>query len=981
MKKYFSFLMVLLFLISGSALAQEATFKTQGISRPELQRQVKSPQTRGEAQKASPKSTSFSFEDIKFWVGEGENQAALIVDWYFDGETAMVWGYRWNGRATGLDMIKAIANADPNFLLLTQLTNLGNTIAGLGYANPRNKIVLEYDLEGAWNDPKVSFNFETPNEFLGQTHCPTDPLGEVNAAIAEGMQTGVIDHPLNYTNYGYACYDYDHWNCEVPDVKWRAAWYTGYWSYLVKDNINDEFGYSGVGATLRVLSNGSCDSWGFQDGWDSWSGVAPREPYLAALPPVAVTGVALNQGTAELIIDETLQLTATISPENASNMNVSWASSNEEIATVDENGLVKAIAAGEATITVKTENGSFTATCTVSVKEPVSFINVPDPVFKSLLLATGIDSNQDGELTEEEALELTSFAASSKEILSLEGIKYFKNLKELKLLDIKIESASLVSNQLLEKLHITATKTIKSLELPTESVLKELWINDSPNIESIDLSKQTELIDLSLLNCTGTKSLDLKSCKKLEILKAGKSGITELDLSENANINTLWISGISQTGTLDLTALTNLQSLSASNIGLKSLDLSKNVELVEAWLSNNQLEAINLGNNKKLKELYIQGNKLKSLVLDDHPAFERLSVKEDELEAFRSEGLPNLKSIDCTGNQLKELDLSSNTELEKVYCKENQLEYLNIQNEKEQTLIRCKGNPLLRICCDASELNQIYDEVDSSSCEIFSEPGSCPGPILPIVHVTGIEVSPSSAELDVNETLQLTATLAPVNATNQYVTWTSDKENIASVSAAGLVVAHAEGEAVITVTSEDGSHTASCTVKVKKPFIAVTDVTIDPTSADLFVNETIQLLASISPSNASNQDLIWTSTDNSIATVDATGLVSAKAVGEATITVTSVDGNHSASCRVKVSTETGLDTPEDHTIRIYMDAASQTIMIESPKSGIATIYDLSGRAVLRAEINSGQNRIACNGLSRAIYIVEFGGKTLKFAIL
>lgn len=978
MKKYFSFLMVLLFLISGSALAQEATFKTQGISRPELQRQVKSPQTRGEAQKASPKSTSFSFEDIKFWVGEGENQAALIVDWYFDGETAMVWGYRWNGRATGLDMIKAIANADPNFLLLTQLTNLGNTIAGLGYASPRNKIVLEYDLQGALNDPKVSFNFETPNEFLGQTHCPTDPLGEVNAAIAEGMQTGVIDHPLNYTNYGYACYDYDHWNCEVPDVKWRAAWYTGYWSYLVKDNINDEFGYSGVGATLRVLSNGSCDSWGFQDGWDSWSGVAPREPYLAALPPVAVTGVALNQGTAELIIDETLQLTATISPENASNMNVSWASSNEEIATVDENGLVKAIAAGEATITVKTENGSFTATCTVSVKEPVSFINVPDPVFKSLLLATGIDSNQDGELTEEEALELTSFAASSKNILSIEGIQHFKNLKELKLVDIKIESASLASNQLLEKLHITATKTIKSIELPSEAVLKELWINDSPNIESIDLSKQSELVDLSLLNCTGTKKLDLKSCKKLQILKAGKSGITDLDLSENVSLKSLWISGINLTGTLDLTTLINLQSLSASNIGLESLDLSKNAELVEAWLSYNQLESVDLANSKKLKELYIQGNKLKSLELNNHPEFERLSVKENELEAFRSEGLPKLKSIDCTSNQLKELDLSSNTELEKVYCKGNQLEYLNIQNEKEQSLIRCKGNPLLRICCDASELDQIYDEVDSSSCEIFSDAGSCPGPIVPIVDVTGIELSPSTAELVVDETLQLTATIAPTNATNQNVIWTSSDENIATVSTTGLVKALTAGTASITAKSEDGGFTATCEISITKPVIPVTDISLDEESVEIKVGEILQLNVFITPENATDQSISWSSSNSEVASVDAEGLVTALKEGESNITVKSNDGGHTATCLVKVKHDTANADVNGLDNSIVIDLPSSTITIKSRINTTASIYCIDGRLVQRDAIAAGENRIDISKLPKGIYVLDFAKEPLKF---
>ena len=90
-------------------------------------------------------------------------------------------------------------------------------------------------------------------------------------------------------------------------------------------------------------------------------------------PPeaVAVTGVSLSQSEVTLNVNESVTLTATVSPENASNKNVSWSSNDETVATVDTNGLVKALKAGTATITVKTEDGEKTATCSVTVTSMV----------------------------------------------------------------------------------------------------------------------------------------------------------------------------------------------------------------------------------------------------------------------------------------------------------------------------------------------------------------------------------------------------------------------------------------------------------------------------------------------------------------------------------------------------------------------------------------------------------------------------------
>lgn len=83
------------------------------------------------------------------------------------------------------------------------------------------------------------------------------------------------------------------------------------------------------------------------------------------------------------------------------------------------------------------------------------------------------------------------------------------------------------------------------------------------------------------------------------------------------------------------------------------------------------------------------------------------------------------------------------------------------------------------------------------------------------VSVTGVSLDKTSAELEVGDTLKLTATIEPADATNPNVTWMSDKKDVATVEN-GTVTAKAAGTAVITVTTEDGGKTATCTVTVKE---------------------------------------------------------------------------------------------------------------------------------------------------------------------
>jgi len=374
MRKFLSFFFVMTFYVVGAY----AQVLVQGQPHPS----ARNISTKQESQLRA--DASFTFDDIQYWVGNGSNKAALVIEWH-DGNRpdAMVWGYRWDGEATGHDMIVAIAQADPRLVLLTQYTGwMGYTIDGIGYGESR--LNISYDLEGAKSEPKNAFKFEPPitNPLLGQTSHPEHPAEDVAAAIRQGVQTGVIYHPINAERYGYPSYDYDHWSCS-NGIHWQAGWYYGYWSYFVRSSQTSNFSYSGLGATSRVLTDGCWDAWSWNGNMNTSEGTQPGDVFVAAtipsggggdepeIPVIHVTSISLNKSSLRLQAGANAILAASISPVNADNKQVTWSSSDTGIATV-EDGVVTGAKPDVVKITARSVDGGYTAVCEVTVTETVT---------------------------------------------------------------------------------------------------------------------------------------------------------------------------------------------------------------------------------------------------------------------------------------------------------------------------------------------------------------------------------------------------------------------------------------------------------------------------------------------------------------------------------------------------------------------------------------------------------------------------------
>ncbi|MEY8758615.1 T9SS type A sorting domain-containing protein [Chryseobacterium tongliaoense] len=219
MKKIYLLTLLLLF-----AFFTNAQVTVQGVPRNDIKEK---PAKKHQLKNAA---TVTNFSDIQYWVGTGTNQAAFVVQWNDNkNPDALVWGFKWNGTATGEDMMKAIAKADHRlFTLLYQGTQFGTAVGGLGY-----------DLNGQGTNT------------LYKNGNTTSPLYPVNGIV-------------NTT-----AYNFDDYTAADTNDHWQSGWNTGYWSYWVKDPADTGFGYSGVGVSSRVLQNGSWDAWNFNPGMNS----------------------------------------------------------------------------------------------------------------------------------------------------------------------------------------------------------------------------------------------------------------------------------------------------------------------------------------------------------------------------------------------------------------------------------------------------------------------------------------------------------------------------------------------------------------------------------------------------------------------------------------------------------------------------------------------------------------------------------------
>ncbi|MBR2066765.1 MAG: Ig-like domain-containing protein, partial [Solobacterium sp.] len=598
-------------------------------------------------------------------------------------------------------------------------------------------------------------------------------------------------------------------------------------------------------------------------------------------PTISVTNVSLNKNATVLTEGDSEQLSVTIEPANATNKNLTWSTSNANVAKIDASGKITAISEGTAIITVKTQDGNHTATCNVTVKAktiPVTSIslNKTTSTLKEgsteQLIATITPNNatnkgitysssntsvatvdQNGLVTAKKSGTAT-ITATTLDGAKTASCKYTINQNTISVTGIKVNPTSLA-------LTTDSSSTLSATIEPSTATNKAItWSSSNTNIATVDQNGVITAKKAGTVTITATTNDGKKTATANITITDPKVSVTGVKLNKNTLALT---SGTSEklTATIQPTNATNKNvTWSSDNTNVATVDQNG---LVTARSSGSANITVTTSDGKKTATCKVTVSNPVTAV--------RLNKTSTSLKVGESETL--IATITPSNADNQAVTYSSNN--------------TNVATVDSNGKVTAKNPGVAIITVTTKEGNK------TATCSVAVSEN--------IVQVSNISLNKTNLTLITGDGEQLIATITPTNATNKNVTYTSSNPSVAYVDATtGYVTGLQVGTATITATSADGSKKATCAVTVNKRIIHVTEVYVSPEELTLSVGDSSSLIASINPINADNRNYTWSSNNANIASVDSKGKVTAKAIGTTTISATSEDGNIKGSSTITV---------------------------------------------------------------------------------
>lgn len=583
--------------------------------------------------------------------------------------------------------------------------------------------------------------------------------------------------------------------------------------------------------------------------------------FLAALfscgpEPVPVGGIFLNTSSLTLDIGNCTQLTATIIPSTADNKLVHWKSSSDDIAVVDNEGKVTAVATGKAEISAIADEGggAFIASCYVTVPQvvfPVDSLSI-DP--KELVLAKGAEAKVTATILPENA--------------TYTDLKWLSTNENV--VSIKPGEGGTVATATLSAVGTgTASVVVTSLD---GGFTAECKVTVEQHVSSLSLSPKTIELELN----------DFKPVQLIAKIRP-----------EDAEDKTVQWSSTNE-------AVAKVAGGLVSAVGIG--DALIIAHTLDGALEDTCKVTVNC--------------KVTGVKLSEHKA----TLKVGGSEQLVAEVLP--------------------------------------ANAGDKTVIWESSDPSVATVSDEGLVTALASGLTEVSVSTAGREFSETCVVTVEKDATGISLNETSLLMVVEQSVQLYATVKPDGVTNDKVRWSSTDENVASVSDEGLVTAKNAGEAFICATSQDGGFHDKCFVKVRSKVEGIT-ITGDATS--VYIGEKLRLKYSITPADAANVDIVWSSEDTKKATVDQDGVVTGVAKAESVkIRASTSDGKVYEDYPVTVKKAvTAIDVspsaisplyvgdPEPLTITVTPSDATElryTVESKSENGGVAT-FDIENSTI------------------------------------
>ena len=590
---------------------------------------------------------------------------------------------------------------------------------------------------------------------------------------------------------------------------------------------------------------------------------------------IHVESVELNKTSLTLEVGGSEQLTATVLPDNATDSSVTWSSSNSEYVTVSQTGLVSAVKEGSATVTVTTVDGGFTANCSVTV-------NAPAPVLSSIAVSNAKTSYIVNETFVKPTVTAT-FSDGSTKVVTSETTFSGHNLAVAGTYTV---TASYTHNNVNKTTSYSITvEAAKLLSISLGDKKTSYFVNDTfvkPTVTATFSDGSTSVVtnDTTFsgynMSVAGTYTVTA-SYTNNGVTKTTSYSIT-VSNQPSGEVYTLCTDNELEIDSY----VTFASTYTGSGYVMGATQNTNNRSAVAATFTSDTVTITDTMGTFLVKE---------GLVANTYSFY-------DEAKGGY------LHAASDTQNLLKTSATQSNNSSFKIVSNNNGEIKLVAQGNYSHNTLRFNSSAKIFSCYTSS-----------------SNTGNLPY----LFYKENVPVYPTSIslvggnEVYVGDDLTLSVSFEPSDTNKKSLTWKSSDDSIATVDR-GVVHGVKAGTATITAIgkNENGNDiTATKTITVKN--VLVESVSLNKNVADVGFGRTLQLTATVMPLNATNQNVTWSSSDTTIATVDSNGLVTANASkdGSAVITVKTEDGNKTAKCTVNVS-ELVLD---EWTIMVYMSGS------------------------------------------------------------
>lgn len=673
---------------------------------------------------------------------------------------------------------------------------------------------------------------------------------------------------------------------------------------------------------------------------------------VSVIPTPAESVSISYDGPTSILVGQSAQLTAVVLPEDATDKSVEWKSQNEGVLTVTATGLVSATGLGEAWISAKTTNGQ-TAFITFNVvPTPVSVISLnqssvslmagdvfaltatvspDDATYKGLEWSSSNNSvatvSKDGVITGISVgdAKITVSAADGFGASAVCDVNVIPTPAQ----SIKIDQDNPIEMEAGETYQLTATV------LPDNATDKTVkWSSDAPGSVTVDENGLLHAHAVGNLSITATNS-------------AGQTDVIRVNvnptLAKSIQLNRT-TAAIKVSDNLQLAVSFTPESTTDKTVTWKSSDISvatvSDNGLVTAHALGNCIVTATTKDGSEISascNITVAETAAESVVIDPKGPF-TLNIGE---------------TVRLTSTVLPE------TTTDKTVTWQSQTTAVSVDQNGLVTAVAPIENNWVKATNSAGQTDYVYVTV------------------LP-TKVSAITVDKSSLELKVGEAAKVTATVEPNDATDKTIAWKSDNSGIATVDNSGNIVAKALGNATITVTANDGSGVSTSISVLVIPTPATGIEIEEPETMRLKVSQSLKLTAIVTPADATDSSVVWSSDNTAIATVDANGTVVAVGVGDVNITAKNSSGQMAsikivveptiAESLVLTNTRVNMHVGDQHQFEAQVSPTTTTNktlkwtssnpdIVSIDNNGKATANAL-GEAIIEASTTDGSNLTA-----------------------